>query len=173
MQPFNYPYPTVSIIPNQYDYFNVPFPIVYGCLKNQAHLLKEKVTKTYKNVYIFINPSGIQIHSHKNLTKILNRKSAKLRDKLLPEFIKINKLKEEKNRKNTSKLSFISWFAANENDLDRSEDKKNKFLFQPNNHEIAATIIKKINNFMNEIKANFPDRNLILKLRKDFEKQAK
>ncbi len=59
----------------------------------------------------------------------MNRKSAKLRDKLLPEFIKINKLKEEKNRKNTSKLSFISWFGANENDFDSSGDKKNKFLF--------------------------------------------
>ena len=59
IQPFNYPYPTVSIIPNEYEYFNVPFPIVYGCLNNQSYLLKEKITKTYKNVYVFINPAGI------------------------------------------------------------------------------------------------------------------
>ena len=35
MQPFNYPYPVVSIIPNQYDYFNAPFPIVYGTINSR------------------------------------------------------------------------------------------------------------------------------------------
>jgi hypothetical protein len=36
-----------------------------------------------------MRPDGVEIHCQKSLTKVLNRKSARLRDKLLPEFMKM------------------------------------------------------------------------------------
>ena len=86
--------------------------------------------------------------------------------------MKINKIKEEESRKNTPKLSFISWFGSNDDVFNLSEEKKKKFVFSPNNHEIAAIIIKKINIYMNEIKALFPERSEIIKSKKDFERLA-
>ncbi len=59
MKPFEYPYPVVSMIPNEYDYFNAPFPIIYGCLNSKENLLRDKIPKIYKNVYIIMTPSGI------------------------------------------------------------------------------------------------------------------
>jgi hypothetical protein len=91
-RPFAYPYPVVSIIPNEFDYFNAPFPIVYGCLASKNRLMKDKVPKVYKNTYVFVDPyAGVEVHSHNNLSKILSRKSPKLRDKLLPLYLKMGK----------------------------------------------------------------------------------
>ena len=35
IRPFAYPYPVVPIIPDQEDYLNAPFPLVYGLLKTK------------------------------------------------------------------------------------------------------------------------------------------
>ena len=89
MKPFDYPYPVVSIIPNEYDYFNAPFPIVYGCLTSKENLVKEKIPKIYKNVYVILTASGVEIMANKNASRLQARKSPKLRDKLLPYFLKM------------------------------------------------------------------------------------
>lgn len=38
-RPFHYPYPAVSLLPNNEEYFNTPFPFVYGYLNSKKNLL--------------------------------------------------------------------------------------------------------------------------------------
>jgi len=35
VRPFSYPFPVVNLIPDQEEYFNAPFPIVYGYNKSK------------------------------------------------------------------------------------------------------------------------------------------
>lgn len=53
IKPFEYPYPVVNLIPDQEEYLNAPFPVVYGYLKSKSEVFSLKVPKRYKNVYVF------------------------------------------------------------------------------------------------------------------------
>ena len=63
IRPFDYPYPVVNLIPDQEEYLNAPFPLVYGYLKNKQDIIADKIPKRYKNVYVFFEPTGVEILS--------------------------------------------------------------------------------------------------------------
>jgi hypothetical protein len=42
---------------------NAPFPVVYGYLKTKEELMSAKTTKRFKNVYVFFEPTGVEIIS--------------------------------------------------------------------------------------------------------------
>lgn len=91
IKPFEYPYPVVSLIPDQEEYLNAPFPVVYGYLKSREELEANKTVKRYKNVYVFFEPEGVEIVSDEDKKKVLNRKSPKLRDRLISKFKKMHR----------------------------------------------------------------------------------
>eukprot|EP00919_Chromeraceae_sp_WS-2016_P009218 GHVR01021693.1.p1 GENE.GHVR01021693.1~~GHVR01021693.1.p1 ORF type:complete len:112 (-),score=0.17 GHVR01021693.1:747-1082(-) len=62
-RPFEYPYPIVSMIPDDYEYLNAPFPIVYGFCKSRDILMRDNIPKYYKNVYVIISPKEVNIYS--------------------------------------------------------------------------------------------------------------
>lgn len=59
IKPFEYPYPVVNLIPDQEEYLNAPFPVVYGYLKSREDIIEAKLHKKYKNVYVFFEPEGV------------------------------------------------------------------------------------------------------------------
>ncbi len=63
LRPFSYPYPVVPLIPDQEDYLNAPFPLVYGLLKSKEELTNARIPKRFKNVYVLLEPNGVEIIS--------------------------------------------------------------------------------------------------------------
>ena len=58
-KPFRYPYPTVSILPDKEEYFNTPFPVVYGYLSSKQKILSQNVIQNYRNVYVCLQKEGV------------------------------------------------------------------------------------------------------------------
>lgn len=105
MRPFEYPYPVVNLIPDQEEYLNAPFPIVYGYNKSKEEILAAKIHKKYKNVYVFFEPTGVEIVCEENKKKLLNSKSPRLRDRLLSKF---KKMQRNYPKPSLTFLSFIT-----------------------------------------------------------------
>lgn len=78
-----------------------------------------KIPKRYRNVYVFFEPTGVEIMSEDNKQKLLNHKSPRLRDKLISKFKKM-----QRNYPSISLFSFIS--------------KKGNSLFEYNNNKELA-----------------------------------
>ena len=53
--------------------------------------MNAKIPKRFKNVYVYFQPKGVTIHSEEDKKKILNKKSPKLRDRLISKFKKMHK----------------------------------------------------------------------------------
>lgn len=51
----------MNLIPDQEEYLNAPFPVVYGYLKSPSELIGSKIPKKYKNVYVCFEPTGVEI----------------------------------------------------------------------------------------------------------------
>ena len=60
MRPFEYPYPVVNLIPDQEEYLNAPFAIVYGYNKSKEEILAAKI---HKNAKIEISTSILSYSS--------------------------------------------------------------------------------------------------------------
>lgn len=60
--------------------------MVYGYLKSPCEVIASKIPKKYKNVYVCFEPTGVEIISDEDKKKILNKKSPKLRDRLISKF---------------------------------------------------------------------------------------
>lgn len=95
----------VNLIPDQEEYLNAPFPIVYGYNKSKEEIIAAKLTKKYKNLYVFFEPTGIEIVCEDNKKKVLNNKSPRLRDRLLSKF---KKMQRNYPKTSLSLLNFIS-----------------------------------------------------------------
>lgn len=109
IKPFEYPYPVVNLIPDQEEYLNAPFPIVYGYLKSKAEVVGAKLPRRFKNVYVFFEPGGVEIFSEEDKRKVLNKKSPRLRDHLISKF--------KKMRKNFPSVSFFSFMQKQSEDF--------------------------------------------------------
>lgn len=49
----------VNLIPDQEEYLNAPFPIVYGYNKSKEDIFAAKIHKRYKNVYVLFEATGV------------------------------------------------------------------------------------------------------------------
>ena len=78
-KPFYYPYPVVSMIPDEEEYLNAPFPIVYGYLKSKKFIIESRIHKDYRNVYVFITKNGTEILSADPIRHTLAKRSYKLK----------------------------------------------------------------------------------------------
>lgn len=63
LRPFEYPYPVVTLIPDQEDYLNAPFPVVYGLNKTREEVLAAKLPRRFKNVFVFFDAGGVEVVS--------------------------------------------------------------------------------------------------------------
>lgn len=85
-RPFQYPYPSVYLLPNEEQYLNAPFPIAYGLYGTKADLERNKLHEQYRNVYIILNRSGVEIVSSINKKSVLKKCSPILKDQLMGKF---------------------------------------------------------------------------------------
>ena len=85
-RPFQYPYPSVYLLPNEEQYLNAPFPIAYGLYGTKADLERNKLHEQYRNVYIILNRSGVEIVSSINKKSVLKKCSPILKEQLMGKF---------------------------------------------------------------------------------------
>ena len=93
-RPFNWVFEYVCIIPKEEEFLNTPFPSAYGVLKKKEWVKEKQILENFKNTYVFINPSGIEIKYTEKRNDILDKKSKKLREELLPFFDKMKRRKK-------------------------------------------------------------------------------
>lgn len=65
-------------------------------------MVSSKIPKKYKNVYVCFEPTGVEIVSDEDKKKILNKKSPRLRDRLISKFKKM-----QRNFPSTSFFNFM------------------------------------------------------------------
>lgn len=103
--------------------------MVYGYLKSKDEILAAKLPKRYKNVYVVFEPTGIEIISEDCKKKVLNKKSPKLRDRLISSFKKM-----QRNFPTTNFFSFI-------------HKRPSEFEY-PLNKQLAREIITEVHNYI-------------------------
>jgi hypothetical protein len=64
-RPFMYPYPSVNILPNDAEFLNAPFPVVYGLLMSKEKLMQKSIPSKYSNTYIVLNRNTVELISKK------------------------------------------------------------------------------------------------------------
>ena len=82
MKPFSYPYPVVNIVPEDEDFLDSPFPVIYGMFKKRKYVEQNTIVERFNDrTYVFLNPEKVDIiyaaEAKKNVQK---RKPAKLKN---------------------------------------------------------------------------------------------
>ena len=98
---------------------------------------------------MFFEPTGVEIVSEEDKKKILNKKSPRLRDRLISRFKKMHR-----NYPSTSFFSFMS--------------KKNVDFEYPVNVDLSREIIQEVNSYMkSEISELLPDDETVEAIKKE------
>ena len=93
-RPFQYPYPSVYLLPNEEQYLNAPFPIAYGLHGTKTDLQKNKLHEKYKNVFVLLNRNGVEILSSVNKKPVLKKCSPILKEQLVSKFKHLNEFRK-------------------------------------------------------------------------------
>ena len=98
-KPFKYPYPSVNLLPNEEEYLNAPFPVVYGMIISKKQLLSANLHTKYQNTYIHLSNDGAEIIYSSSKKKLLKNVPLKTNELLKSMFPKLNGIKRQSSIK--------------------------------------------------------------------------